>query len=277
MCGSPAYVAPEIYENDDKGYDQQCDLWSAGVVIYAILGGYCPFEGGPFELPHLICAGDYRFHEKYWKDISDPSKDLIRHLLVVNPKERHTAVKALDVEWMRRRHVKRFGSDPKELKEMLSRKERLTEKMNQSMRLGEGKNVEDMFVPEIQWKRVPSSGPGSLLSSAPERRRSSYTSNGGADDDSESSLGDMPFFGQSPKAKKDSIARFNYSMNHIYNDLIADELEPIDGLPMMWLDNFPRVMRREVKASDRRSDLDQIKEERISSRSLTHSRHSSEG
>jgi len=44
LCGSPQYVAPEIYQHEN-GYDERCDLWSAAVVFFVLLGGYAPFEG----------------------------------------------------------------------------------------------------------------------------------------------------------------------------------------------------------------------------------------
>jgi serine/threonine protein kinase len=43
QCGTPAYIAPEVFEN--KGYcGFQSDVWSAGVVLYAMLYGTVPFK-----------------------------------------------------------------------------------------------------------------------------------------------------------------------------------------------------------------------------------------
>lgn len=102
LCGSPQYVAPELYLHEG-GYDERCDLWSAGVVIYALLGGYTPFEGEDHELPDMICEGWFRFHAKYWGDFSEAPKDLIRGLLKVNPDDRATLEECLDGEYLRRR------------------------------------------------------------------------------------------------------------------------------------------------------------------------------
>lgn len=42
QCGTPAYIAPEILRN--KGYGLNVDLWSAGVVLFAMLYGTVPFK-----------------------------------------------------------------------------------------------------------------------------------------------------------------------------------------------------------------------------------------
>jgi serine/threonine protein kinase len=101
MCGSPQYVAPEIYQHV-YGYDERCDLWSAGVVIFVILGGYAPFEGEAAELPAIIVEGHFKFDYPEWKDISAPPMRLIKSLLVVDPDDRATVEETLDSQWLKR-------------------------------------------------------------------------------------------------------------------------------------------------------------------------------
>ena len=70
-----------------------------------LLGGYAPFDAPECELAELITAGNYEFHEEYWSDDEIPpaAKDLIVHLLQVEPLDRYTPKEALDCRWLRRK------------------------------------------------------------------------------------------------------------------------------------------------------------------------------
>jgi len=99
QCGTPGYVAAEILEG--KPYDTQSDMWSVGVIVYILLGGYPPFiEQNQRTLFRKIRKGTYEFHEEYWGQVSEDAKDLIRNLLVVDPDNRYTAGDALENKWI---------------------------------------------------------------------------------------------------------------------------------------------------------------------------------
>ena len=69
------------------------DVWSIGVIVYIMLGGYPPFySDNQTELFKLIKKGLYQFHPKYWEHISEDAKDLIRNMLVINPDHRPRSV-----------------------------------------------------------------------------------------------------------------------------------------------------------------------------------------
>ena len=77
QSGTPAYIAPEIIR--DKGYQGfKADLWSAGVVLFAMLYGTVPFKANNMkDLHQQILEARYNLKD----EISEPAKDLIRALL----------------------------------------------------------------------------------------------------------------------------------------------------------------------------------------------------
>jgi calcium/calmodulin-dependent protein kinase I len=100
QCGTPGYVAPEILEG--KPYDTQADMWSLGVIVYILLGGYPPFiEQNQRELFRKIRKGQYEFHVEYWSQVSEGAKGLIKDLLTVDPDKRYSGEKALGNKWIR--------------------------------------------------------------------------------------------------------------------------------------------------------------------------------
>ncbi|CAB1119601.1 unnamed protein product [Ectocarpus sp. CCAP 1310/34] len=79
------------------------DMWSMGVILYTLLGGYHPFhdERQP-RLFRRIRDGSFVFHDELWSNTSDQAKDFVRRLLVVDATERMTAKQALQHPWMLR-------------------------------------------------------------------------------------------------------------------------------------------------------------------------------
>ncbi|KAL0374760.1 UNVERIFIED_CONTAM: Calcium-dependent protein kinase [Sesamum radiatum] len=98
VVGSPYYVAPEVLK---KHYGPECDIWSAGVIIYILLSGVPPFwdetEQGIFE---QVLRGELDFVSEPWPSISDSAKDLVRRMLVRDPKKRPTAHQVLCHPWV---------------------------------------------------------------------------------------------------------------------------------------------------------------------------------
>jgi len=99
VCGTPGYVAPEILSR--KRYGTQSDMWSAGVIVFILLGGYPPFYGDTEkEMFTATLSGDWEFDEESWGHISQGPKDLIDRLLTQDPQKRLTATDALNHPWM---------------------------------------------------------------------------------------------------------------------------------------------------------------------------------
>ena len=85
-CGSPCYAAPEMI-NGERYYGLKADIWSSGIVLYAMLCGYLPFEESDNEkLYKKITEGKF----KTPNFLSDSAKDLLHRILNVDPKSRIT-------------------------------------------------------------------------------------------------------------------------------------------------------------------------------------------
>jgi serine/threonine protein kinase len=82
--GSPHYIAPElIHERKYRG--DKADIWSCGVILYALLAGYLPFDGGnTLNTLRLVKKGDYTIPPQ----LSDESADLIQRILQKRPEDR---------------------------------------------------------------------------------------------------------------------------------------------------------------------------------------------
>lgn len=100
LCGTPAYVAPEILKNN-RNYSTKVDLWSSGVLLYVCLCGFPPFsdELGPPNMREQILNGTYAFYSPYWDEINDLVLDLISNLLVVDPNDRFDIQNTCDHPW----------------------------------------------------------------------------------------------------------------------------------------------------------------------------------
>ncbi|WIA20191.1 hypothetical protein OEZ85_006039 [Tetradesmus obliquus] len=102
VCGTPQYVAPEVIQGTSGTvYGPAVDMWSAGVVLFILLGGYPPFwsENEP-ALFEQIRRGKYSFDDPVWDVISHSAKDLISKLLIVHPNQRLTATQCLEHPWV---------------------------------------------------------------------------------------------------------------------------------------------------------------------------------
>lgn len=94
FCGSPFTVSPEIIKHE--AYTKETDVWSFGVVLYAMVCGKFPFnERSPKRLFSKITHGRFSISPS----LSPNVVDLISKLLVVNPKRRLSFEEALEHPW----------------------------------------------------------------------------------------------------------------------------------------------------------------------------------
>ncbi|CAD8044646.1 unnamed protein product [Paramecium primaurelia] len=96
--GTPFYVAPEVLNGS---YDEKCDIWSLGVLLYILLCGYPPFFGhSEGEVLAKVRKGTYQFDSNDWSRVSMQAKDLIRRMLFYDPSARISASEAQQHAWI---------------------------------------------------------------------------------------------------------------------------------------------------------------------------------
>ena len=100
IVGSSYYIAPEVFL---RKYNKECDLWSAGVILYMLIVGSPPFYGeNDKKVFSNIKTGIFDKNDKRWINASNEVKDLICKLLVYEPKKRLTANEALQHLWFQK-------------------------------------------------------------------------------------------------------------------------------------------------------------------------------
>lgn len=98
-CGTIGYTAPEIVR--DQYYTKSVDMWALGCVLYTMLCGFPPFYDDDVEiLTEKVAKGQYEFLSPWWDYISDDAKDLVSHLLCVDPKQRYNIHQFLAHPWL---------------------------------------------------------------------------------------------------------------------------------------------------------------------------------
>lgn len=99
-CGTVGYTAPEIVK--DERYSKSVDMWALGCVLYTLLCGFPPFYDESINvLTEKVARGYYTFLSPWWDDISHSAKDLITHLLCVDPAQRYTIDEFLAHPWIK--------------------------------------------------------------------------------------------------------------------------------------------------------------------------------
>lgn len=111
-AGTPFYIAPEVLTGN---YNEKCDVWSAGVILYILFCGYPPFYGeNNKEILEAVKRGKLDFSSSEWKDKSKQSIDLIKRM-ITHHETRFFADEVLKHPWMASKSAKVEVSRVKEI------------------------------------------------------------------------------------------------------------------------------------------------------------------
>ena len=116
--GTLVYCSPEVLLNN---YNEKCDLWSCGIILYLLLTGKFPFFGKTEnEIIEKILNQKIEFNDEIFEKISDEAKDLIKKCLIHDKNKRISAVEALKHPFFANIDLNNIYHEKIDLKEVLS-------------------------------------------------------------------------------------------------------------------------------------------------------------
>ena len=98
MLGTALYMAPEVVKGK---YNEKCDLWSCGMILYILLSGQPPFDGREESIFKILKHVTIKLDGLNWDSVSTEAKDLLNRLLEADPNKRISAADACMHPWIR--------------------------------------------------------------------------------------------------------------------------------------------------------------------------------
>lgn len=103
-CGSPCYAAPELVVSEGLYVGSAVDIWSCGVILYAMLSGYLPYDDDPANpdgdninlLYKYIMSTKLNFPDH----LSESVKSLLEIMLVPEPEDRCRITDIISHPWL---------------------------------------------------------------------------------------------------------------------------------------------------------------------------------
>lgn len=98
VTGTTDYMAPEVFRGL---YNEKCDIWSAGVVLYLLVSTMLPFPcPNEEEAERNICNAKFTFPSDLFGNVSKACKDFICKLMSKSQSARPSALEALQHPWL---------------------------------------------------------------------------------------------------------------------------------------------------------------------------------
>ena len=102
QCGTPAYMAPEVFKCTEPFDGRQTDVWSLGICLFAMLCGMVPFKGrNIYELKDSIIQEELKIPPESENKLSREARHLIKVMLQKDPNKRATIEQVLLHPWLK--------------------------------------------------------------------------------------------------------------------------------------------------------------------------------
>jgi serine/threonine protein kinase len=109
LAGSLKYLAPEVITHKNTAADPALDIFSLGVILYALVVGKLPFDGtDQAEIKRKIVSCEYSYPPNV--KVSEACKDLIASMLKTDPRDRIPLKEIQHHEWVKTVHLAREES-----------------------------------------------------------------------------------------------------------------------------------------------------------------------
>lgn len=103
-CGSPCYAAPELVVSEGEYVGSAVDIWSCGIILFAMLAGYLPYDDDPANPDGDNIQALYRYilhtAPNFPDHMSQSARDLLTNILVPDPRYRANMYDIMTHPWL---------------------------------------------------------------------------------------------------------------------------------------------------------------------------------
>lgn len=167
-CGSPCYAAPELVVSEGLYVGSAVDIWSCGVILYAMLSGYLPYDDDPSNPDgdniNLLYKYIMNTRLNFPEQMSPSAKNLLQMMLVPNPELRCTVQAIMEHPWLSQ-YTDLFIREPADHEYIFQ--ETMYHKSQQAKReLSERRRVQEEAKAYKTMQRSQSSAPGASVTAS---------------------------------------------------------------------------------------------------------------